>query len=154
MAYTTTKTVYGHVSKVPVDQDLKGKFEKVKGFGFPVGSKAGLPYFYTETSETLIKNNLKQLLGTNPGERILLPDFGCSLRKFLFQQLDTTTKNDIIRQVVNSITKYLKSVEILEIKVQEVDEIGPDNNNVINIQLRLKIKDETNLVFYTEVKVA
>jgi len=153
MAYTTTKTVYGHINKVPIDQDLKGKFEKIKGFGFPVGSKVGSPYFFTETSETLIKNNLKQLLSTHPGERIMLPDFGCNIRRFLFQPLDITTREAIKRQVVTSINKYLTSVLIEGIKIEEVDEIGADGNQVINLQLRVRIRDETNLVFYTEVKI-
>jgi len=154
MAYTTSKTIYGHVNKLPVEQELEGKFKKIKGFGFPVGSKAGLPYFFAETGETLIKNNLKQLLTTQPGERILLPDFGCNLRQFLFQPLDSITIERIKRQVITSITKYLTSVYIQDIKVEELDEIGPDNNQVINVKLRIKVKDETNLVFYTEVKVA
>ena len=154
MAYTSTKTVYGHVNKIPIDQDLKGKFEKTKGFGFPVGSEAGKPMFFTETSETLIKNNLKQLLGTHPGERVLLPDFGCNLRRFLFQPLNDITKENIKRQVVTSISKYLKSIFIEDIKIVELDEVGPDSNQVINVQLRVRIKDETNLVFYTEVKIS
>ena len=153
MAYTTTKTVYGHINKIAVDQELKGKFEKIKGFGFPVGSKVGSPYFFTEISETLIKNNLKQLLSTHPGERIMLPDFGCNLRRFLFQPLDITTIEAIKRQVATSINKYLTSVFIEEIKIEDVDEIGADGNQVINIQLRVRIRDETNLVFYTEVKI-
>ena len=154
MAYTSSKTVYGHINKLPIDQELKGKFENTKGFGFPVGSKAGASYFFTESREALIKDNLMQLLQTQPGERILLPDFGCNLRRFLFRPLNITTKQNIERQVRTSISKYLTSVVIEDLKVEEVDEVGPDNNQVINIQLRLRVKDETNLVFYTKVKVA
>lgn len=153
MAYTSSKTVYGHINKLPIDQELKGKFENIKGFGFPTGSKASSPYFFTESREALIKNNLMQLLQTQPGERVLLPEYGCNLKKFLFSPLNITTKQNIERQVRTSISKYLTSVVIDNIKIVEVDEVGPDNNQVINIQLRLRVKDETNLVFYTEVKV-
>lgn len=153
MANTTTKTIYGHINNISIDQSLKGKFEKIKGFGFPVGSKSGFPYFFTETSETLIKNNLKQILTTQPGERIMFPDFGCNLKRFLFQPLDLSTKEAIKRQVVTSINKYLNSIIVEDIKIEEVDEIGQGGNQVINVQLRVRIRDETNLVFYAEVKI-
>ena len=155
MAYTTTKTIYGTIPQRVVKQELKGKVLSNRGFGFPIGSKIakGHPFFFAETGETLIKNNLKQILNTEPGERVLLPDFGCGLRKYLFQPLDLTTKEQIKGQVIKSITNYLQSVLIEEIIVSEVDEVGPDNNQVINIGLRLRVKDETNLVFYAGVKI-
>jgi phage baseplate assembly protein W len=155
MAHTTTKTIYGVSPLVPVEQELVGSFISKRGFGFPVGKKtsSGHPFFFVETGETLIKNNLKQLLNTEPGERVLLPDFGCGLRKFLFQPLDSNTKEQIKDQIITSITKYLPSVLIEEINVEEVAEVGPNNNQVVNIGLRLRVKDETNLVFYAGVKI-
>jgi len=156
MAYTNTKTIFGTSPNIPIKQDLRGKFLSKKGFGFPVGSKTASnhPFFFTESNETLIKNNLKQILTTEPGERVMLPDFGCGLRKFLFEPLDGYTLEKIRNQIIKSITQYLESVIIEDIQINEVDEVGADHNQVINIKLRLRVKDETNLVFYTEIKIS
>jgi|TARA_R110001583_G_scaffold96437_3_gene240741 phage baseplate assembly protein W len=156
MAYTNTKTIYGTTLSPVTTQDIKGKFFSKKGFGFPVGSKVtnGHPFFHVESNETLIKNNLKQLLTTEPGERVMLPDFGCGLRKYLFEPLDNNTIERIKNQVIKSITQYLDSVLIEDIQITEVDEVGKDHNQVIDLKLRLRVKDETNLVFYTEVKIS
>jgi hypothetical protein len=156
MAYTSTKTIFGQSPLRPVEQGLKGKFLSKKGFGFPVGAQTanGHPFFHTESNEVLIKNNLKQILTTEPGERIMLPDFGCGLRKYLFEPLDNNTIEKIKNQIIRSITQYLESVIIEDIQIAEVDEVGADHNQVINVKLRLRIKDETNLVFFTEVKIS
>ena len=84
----------------------------------------------------------------------MLPDFGCGLRKYLFEPLDNNTIERIKNQVIKSITQYLDSVLIEDIQITEVDEVGKDHNQVIDLKLRLRVKDETNLVFYTEVKIS
>ena len=84
----------------------------------------------------------------------MLPDFGCGLRKYLFEPLDNNTIEKIKNQIIRSITQYLESVIIEDIQIAEVDEVGADHNQVINVKLRLRIKDETNLVFFTEVKIS
>ena len=44
------------------------------------------PYGLNKTILETIKQNLKMLLLTNPGERIMNSDFGVGVRVFLFQQ--------------------------------------------------------------------
>jgi len=156
MAYTNTKTIFGTTLSPATTQEIKGKFFSKRGFGFPVGAKTanGHPFFHVETSETLIKNNLKQILTTEPGERVMLPDFGCGLRRYLFEPFDNNLIEKIRNQVIKTITQYLDSVIIEDLQIAEVDEVGRDHNQVINLKLRLRIKDETNLVFYTEVKIS
>ena len=37
-------------------------------------------YFKVDVGTDLIKSNIAQILGTIPGERVMLPEFGCKLR--------------------------------------------------------------------------
>ena len=44
---------------------------------------------------TLIKQNFKMLLLTYPGERVMEPEFGIGLRRFLFSNFTQETFNSI-----------------------------------------------------------
>lgn len=58
----------------------------------------------TLTSDARIQSNLKHLLLTNRGERIMHPNFGCDIYKTLFENIDNldvpfnTLKDRIIEQ--------------------------------------------------------
>ena len=41
--------------------------------------------FSEEEIEKMIKQNLKMILLTHPGERIMVPDFGVGLPRFIFE---------------------------------------------------------------------
>ena len=43
------------------------------------------PYGLIKDYVELVKQNFKMLLLTNPGERIMNPDFGVGLRRYLFE---------------------------------------------------------------------
>ena len=46
--------------------------------------------------EALIRQDLMNHFMTKKGERILRPDFGCDIQKFLFRQATESTKNNIL----------------------------------------------------------
>jgi hypothetical protein len=55
--------------------------------------------------EATIKGDLLQLILTNPGERVMLPQYGTPLRKYLFEQntqdLVNNVKHDILAAIKN-----------------------------------------------------
>jgi len=55
------------------------------------------------SDEADVHNSLEVLLSTRPGERILLPDYGCNLDELVFEPLTTTFVNymkDLIRTAI------------------------------------------------------
>ena len=65
-----------------------------QGWGFPPEfRRAGNTVALTRDEED-IEKSLQILLSTRPGERILVPDYGCNLDELLFKPLNRTLYRD------------------------------------------------------------
>jgi phage baseplate assembly protein W len=64
-----------------------------------------------------IKNSLINLFNTLPGHRILLPDYGCDLRAYLFDNITDTTARQIGRDIIESINTWEPRVAVININV-------------------------------------
>jgi phage baseplate assembly protein W len=56
--------------------------------------------------------NAKNLLLTEPGERVMLPTFGCGLKKALFEQLTTETLINLEARIRNTFQTFLPYIFI------------------------------------------
>jgi phage baseplate assembly protein W len=96
----------------------------IKSFRFPPGIENDLGRFaeepdYAEHIEQLIK----QVLLTNPGDRINRPDFGCGLKRMVFAPNSEVTVNLTQILIIQALEKWLGSViKTNEVKVTSVDE--------------------------------
>jgi len=61
-----------------------------KGWAFPPAFNFEMGTLETVENEEDIKQSLRIILGTIPGERIMFPTFGCAIRKFVFESNDPT----------------------------------------------------------------
>lgn len=64
-----------------------------------------------------IKADLLQLLLTNPGERVMLPEFGTPLRKLIFEPNDSVLELTAKQMIANSITKWEPRIVVSGISV-------------------------------------
>jgi len=82
-----------------------------------------------------VRQNLKNLLLTSPGERMMIPDFGVGLRRFLFEPRHQNIP--AIRQKIDSqVRKYMPFIRNL--KVQFDAGTGPDfldSSNILSITI-------------------
>ena len=69
--------------------------------------------------ELAIKNSLINLFNTTPGEKILSPEFGLNLKRFLFDPLTDMTANIIGQSIYNGITRWEPRVRISNINVKK-----------------------------------
>lgn len=72
-------------------------------------------FLLIQTYRDLAVQNLKNVLLTSPGERVMDPEFGVGLRKYLFEPNHDTTYLDIESRIQNQVTKYLPFITILGI---------------------------------------
>lgn len=75
--------------------------------------------------EDLAKQNLKMLILTIPGERIMDPNFGVGLRRYLFELNDSNTYSNISSRIREQTQRYLSYIQIDDIKFQ-IQENNPD----------------------------
>ena len=64
-----------------------------------------------------IKNSIVNLFNTLPGERILLPDYGCDLRQYIFEAATESNARFIGRSIQSAIQKWEPRVTVVSINV-------------------------------------
>lgn len=86
----------------------------------------GAPYPIVKTPRGLlatqeglnqIQSDLLVLLMTNPGERVMLPEFGTPLRKLIFEQNDAAVIQQATQMISDSITKWEPRISVSGISV-------------------------------------
>jgi len=87
----------------------------------------GTPYPIVKTAQGLlattrnnnaIKADLLQLLLTNPGERVMLPDYGTAFRTLLFEQNTLTLAEKARSLVIQAITNWEPRIAVTDITVR------------------------------------
>lgn len=102
--------------------------------------------FHTQSGLNQIKSDLVVLLLTNPGERVMLPEFGTPLRTLLFEPNDTIVADEARNMIINSIKLWEPRVVIESIDVTSGDSIdrrslspldtSEDLGNMLHIKIR------------------
>lgn len=89
-------------------------------------------YRNIETTNDLVRQNLKNLCLTVPGERLMDINFGAGLKTFLFEQSIEAVYGDISATIDEQISIYMPFLEIDDIVVSP-DE---DNESLIHVQIQ------------------
>ncbi len=85
------------------------------------------------SAEEDIKKSLYILLSTTVGERLMQPEYGCNLKRFLFEPLNTTTVAYIRKLVEDAILYFEPRIEPEEVSVEVEDGIL---NIIIDFRIR------------------
>ena len=78
-------------------------------------------YSLNKTYKEMIIQNLKMLVLTAPGERIMEPSFGVGLRNYLFLNDDPKIRADISSKIDEQVKKYMPFVEVLGIDFNQIE---------------------------------
>ena len=102
-----------------------------KGSGIAVAlpltySPADGPYYLNKTMGQVIKQNLKNLILTAPGERLMDPNFGVGLHTYLFEQMS----GDVMDQLVQAIREQ-KDLYIPVVNIESIDFITSDEDRTL-----------------------
>jgi phage baseplate assembly protein W len=100
-------------------------------FPFRVGAD-GRPVQVT-TLEEHVRDELVQLILTNPAERLFLPEFGGGVRRLVFENIDDTTGAMVKAVLTRSISRWLGHRIALENLTVEIE------NETISVDLRYRI---------------
>lgn len=106
----------------PIDLELN----TAVGIDLPLVESRGSSFKLNYTSLDQAVANAKNLLLTDRGERVMQPEFGCDLRKSLFQQITDELVEEIDTRIRTSFAYWLPYIFINELKVIA----NPDRNNI------------------------
>ena len=92
-----------------------------QGLGQPVAPDASgrLPLV---SGPEKVRQAIYTLLDTDPGERVMRPDFGCGLRRYLMQPNNPATRAGIQREITQSLTRWELRVRLVDIAVTPTDD--------------------------------
>lgn len=150
MVLNSDINVYGRESK-PAKFLSKSKGTKTFGLKFPFGDIDSGDFLKKSSDIELVKSNLRQLLLTRRGERVMLPLFGTNLKNYLMEPLDQSILSQIRREILESIYLYAPNVEVLKINVIPLTEDTLGGGHALRITLFCSLKENDGIGF--EVKV-
>jgi Phage baseplate assembly protein W len=117
-----------------------------RGWGFPPEFvKSATSVRMTEAEED-IEKSLQILLSTRPGERILVPDYGCNLDELLFKPLNLTQKTYVIDLIKTAILYHEPRIDVEKISIDE--STVNDGILLINIDYRVRITNSRKNMVY------
>lgn len=86
------------------------------------------------------KSNLRNLLLTMKGERLMQPNFGTDLMKLIFEQDDGTLVDRIRDTIITAVDFWLPYLKLNTIEVNDNVESADMNFNRFNVKLVFSIK--------------
>jgi hypothetical protein len=120
-----------------------------RGWAFPVCLRRG--EVATALYDDDIRQSIRIILGTNPGERRMRPDFGAGLITFVFEPVNTTTMSLIETRVKESLIDWEPRIDVERVHVEQDGE--RPHVLLIDVHYRVRATNaKANLVypFYLE----
>ena len=116
------------------------------GIDLPIRRGDDLDGFFASTSTTIeaVKNNIRNLLQTNEGERFFQPNLGLNLRRLLFEHITNQNLIGVQDAILDKIEFWLPFVEVRDIQVLSRDNTTDIGVNEIRVKILFNIKQDPN----------
>ena len=69
-----------------------------------------------------IRQSIEQILDTEPGERIMLPAFGCGLGRYLMEPNTLTTRTAMEQDIEAALSRWEPRIQLTEVAVTPGDD--------------------------------
>jgi hypothetical protein len=115
----------------------------------PIGFSPSLPlrhdatdgfYKLNKTLGAVVKQNLKMIVLTTPGERIMHPDFGAGARNYLFDTKEESFQG-LRTKIIQQARQFLPFIEITEINLADVNKRSYKDTNYMGLQIKYYISN-------------
>ncbi|MBI1742446.1 GPW/gp25 family protein [Candidatus Acetothermia bacterium] len=127
---------------------MNGSLERAflgRGWSFPACLVAD-GKISTVAFEEDIRQSIRIILGTNPGERVMRPDFGAGLNTFVFEPVNVATMELVKKRVEESLIDWEPRIDVMEVKVT-TDRVER-NKLLIDVSYRVRATNSLqNLVY-------
>ena len=120
------------------------------GWSFPVEpSPAGALRWASEDEK--VRQSIWLILSTAPGERQMLPEFGCGIHDLVFEPNTVTLRAQLGVQVQEALARWEPRIEVLDVRVETRSEARNHLDIRVDYQIReLNAVDNLVYPFYLE----
>lgn len=114
-------------------------------FPFRPGPDGRLAY---TGGDAIVRQSIETILDTEPGERVMLPTFGCGLRRFLMQPNTPATRTGMQQEISDSLRRWEPRIQVSEVSVTPGDDPALVWISISYTQLADRREDDLVYPFY------
>lgn len=116
-----------------------------RGWRFPlqVSPSGGIA---TSVEERRVEESVGLILATAPGERPMLPEFGCGIHDLTFAPASPGTRGTVVQQVRRALVRWEPRIDVLDVSA----ETAPGEPQLLLIRISYRIRANNalgNLVY-------
>lgn len=116
------------------------------GWSFPPSFDRSTKQVVMVSGEDDIRQSLQILFNTVPGERTMLPKFGCNVKSFLFENIDTSMEFLLKDQIANAILNYESRIQLMDLSIDSSEAANGLLTVTIDYMIR-STNSRNNMVF-------
>src|SRR4051794_14470370 len=88
-----------------------------RGWAMPIGVEPRTGRIESVAYEEDIRQSIRIILETAPGERVMRPNFGCGIHELVFTHMDSTSLQRIRSLVEEALRRCEARIEVIEVAV-------------------------------------
>jgi len=92
-----------------------------RGFRQPVRPERSGSFALIEGAE-VVRQSIETILDTEPGERIMVPTFGCGLRRYLMEPNNVSTRTAMQSDIADALSTWEPRIELTRVAVTPGDD--------------------------------
>ncbi len=116
------------------------------GRGWPFPIRLGGGQLGYQGGMEKIRQSIEIILSTAPGERQMLPDFGCGIHDLVFEPNTAALRSVVRAHVREALTRWEPRIDVLDVRA----ETPPDQRNFLWIYIDYRVRSNNalfNLVY-------
>lgn len=110
-----------------------------RGWRFPFGFDPAGGDVATSEYEQNIRESITVILGTKPGERQMLPEFGCRIHELMFSPNVRSTSALVAHYVEEALGRWEPRIEVTGV------DAAPDHGGAVKVMVHYKIRSTSEL---------
>lgn len=123
------------------------KRRKNFGIGVTLPFRRGNSGYFESSTDILpqVKSNFKNLVMTRLGERVALPEFGCRIWEYIFEQWTADTVQGVRDSVIEAVDRWMPYLELLQVDIESGSDNLAKDTHTINLYVRYRIRENADL---------
>jgi phage baseplate assembly protein W len=116
-----------------------------QGWRFPIQPDARGRLVYSRASQD-IEEAIWLIVSTAPGERVMLPEFGCGIQEYVFQVNSDLVRAAIAADVHQALVRWEPRIDVMDVQVESPT--GQPNLMLIRVDYRIRSANTVHNLVY------